>query len=67
MPSPFVEQAVGALQATISVLLVLLYGAVTVKWLGIINSDTVDKMTKLGTNILLPCGYRIETDLYVIR
>jgi hypothetical protein len=57
MPSPFVEQAIGALQATISVLLILLYGAITVKWLKIITHDTVDKMTKLGTNILLPCGF----------
>ncbi|KAL7006329.1 hypothetical protein EMMF5_004215 [Cystobasidiomycetes sp. EMM_F5] len=54
MPSAFVETAVGALQATISVLLVLFYGAASVKWLKIVSPETVDGVTRLGTNILLP-------------
>lgn len=59
MPSAFVETAVGALQATISVLLVLFYGAASVKWLKIVSPETVDGVTRLGTNILLPGRPRI--------
>ncbi|CAD6587586.1 MAG: hypothetical protein CYPHOPRED_003969 [Cyphobasidiales sp. Tagirdzhanova-0007] len=53
--SIFLQETLGALQATISVLLVLAYGAILVKYLKIIDSETVNKMTKLGTNVLLPC------------
>ena len=55
--SVFLQETLGALQATISVLLVLAYGAIIVKYLKIINNETVNKVTKLGTNILLPCRF----------
>lgn len=45
----------GALQATISVLLVLGYGSATVKYLNFFNENAVNSVTKLGTHILLPC------------
>lgn len=51
----WLEALKGALQATISVLLVLCYGAGTVKYLSFFNEDAVNAVTKLGTHILMPC------------
>ncbi|KAK9898182.1 auxin efflux carrier [Cystobasidium minutum MCA 4210] len=45
----------GALQATISVLLVLSYGAGTTKYLSFFDEESVNAVTKVGTHILLPC------------
>ena len=46
----------GALSATISVLLVLLYGASATKFLPhVLTEEVINSVTKLGTNILLPC------------
>lgn len=47
----------GALQATISVLLVLSYGAGTTKYLSFFDEDAVNAITKVGTHILLPCEF----------
>lgn len=55
MANAFLQGILGALQATISVLLVLVYGAAGTKYLSFLSEDTVNSVTKLGTNILLPC------------
>ena len=54
MGSAIVEEILGALQATISVLLVLAYGGLSVKWLKIVSAGCIDEVTKLGINVFLP-------------
>jgi len=51
----FLQETLGALQAVISVLLTLIAGAGTVRYLKLIDQDIVDGITKLSTNIFLPC------------
>lgn len=51
----FLQETLGALQATVSVLLILLFGSCTVKYLRLVDQRTIDGVTKLSTNIFLPC------------
>jgi hypothetical protein len=75
MANAFLQGIIGALQATISVLLVLFYGAagaasafrerkgdlilnpsrIGTRYLSFLSEETINSVTKLGTNLLLPC------------
>ena len=55
MANAFLQGVLGALQATLSVLLVLCYGAAGTKYLSFLSEDTINSVTKLGTSVLLPC------------
>lgn len=55
MANAFLQGILGALQATISVLLVLAYGAAGTRYLPFLSEETVNSVTKVGTNVLLPC------------
>lgn len=61
MTNIFLQETLGALQATISVLLVLGYGAAATGWLKMMPSEVVNGMTKVGV-----CRYFSATHISLL-
>lgn len=55
MISAIGREVLAAFQASISVLLVILYGALCTRWLKLLDSESINKITKVSTDVLLPC------------